>query len=106
METVRIKYKEKEYEYPKGTTLFDIAKDFQKDFSSPIVLALFNGKLREIFHTAEESGRIDFEDLSGHSGHKAYKRSACLLLIKSFYDVIGRESVERLKVERETPNQN
>lgn len=96
---IKLNYRGTEYEYPKGTTYADISKDFQKDYASPIVLALFNGKLREIFHTAEESGRIDFEDLSGHSGHKAYKRSACLLLIKSFYDVIGRESVERLKVE-------
>jgi uridine kinase len=98
-EMIKLNYKGKEYEYPKGTPYAKVAEDFQKDYTYPIVLAVMNGKLRELFHVAEDDGVIDFEDLTGHSGHKAYKRSACLILIKSLYDVIGRESVEKIKIE-------
>ena len=100
MEKVRIRYKEKEYEYPKGTTLFDIAKDFQKDYEYPIVLAVRDYKLKELFHTVKEDTEIQgFETLSDHSGHKAYKRSACMILLKAMYDVVGREKLDKVKVE-------
>ncbi|MBR2186185.1 MAG: nucleoside kinase [Lachnospiraceae bacterium] len=100
MEKVRIRYKEKEYEYPKGTTLYDIAKDFQKDYEYPIVLAVRDYKLKELFHTVKEDTEIQgFETLSDHSGHKAYKRSACMILLKAMYDVVGREKLDKVKVE-------
>ncbi|MBQ6968543.1 MAG: nucleoside kinase [Lachnospiraceae bacterium] len=100
MEKVKIKYKGNEYEYPKGTTLFDIAKDFQKDYQYPIVLAVRDYKLKELFHTVKEDTEIQgFETLSDHSGHKAYKRSACMILLKAMYDVLGREKLDKVKVE-------
>ena len=81
MDKVKVTVKGKEYEYPRGTSLFDIAKDFQKDYEYPIVLAVRDHKLKELFHTVKEDTEIqDFETLSGHSGHKAYKRSACMIL--------------------------
>ena len=40
---------------------------------------------------------VEFEDLTSISGHKAYKRSASLLLIKSLYDVLGGENIYRLQ---------
>ncbi len=100
MADVKITYKGKEYSYPKGTTLFDIAKDFQENYEFPIVLAIRNHKLKELFHTVKEDCVIEeFETLSGHSGHKAYKRSACMILIKSMYDILGFEKLQRVKVE-------
>lgn len=96
---IKINYKGQDYEYPVNTRLSDIAKDFQKDYASAIVLANVDNKLRELFHTINRDCRIDFEDLTGTSAHKAYKRSASLLLIKSFYDVVGRECIERFKVD-------
>ena len=100
MSDVHIKYKGKEYTYPKGTTLFDIAKDFQSEFEHPIVLAIRDHKLKELFHSVKEDCEIqDFETLSGHSGHKAYKRSACMILIKALYNIIGAEKLQRVKVE-------
>lgn len=98
-EMIKVKYKGKVYEYPVHTVLSDAAKDFQKDYDSPIVLALVDNKLRELHHTLDADCTLDFEDLGGHSGHKAYKRSASLLLIKAFYDVVGREAIEKLKIE-------
>ena len=62
MDKVKVKIKGKEYEYPKGTALFDIARDFQKDYEYPIVLAIRNHKLKELFHTVKEDTEIqEFE---------------------------------------------
>lgn len=89
----------RQYSYPAHTKLIDIAADFQKDFDCPIVLAIVDSKLQELFNTVDKDCTVEFETVSGHSGHKAYKRSACLLLIKSFYDVIGKDRIENFKVE-------
>ena len=96
---MKITFRGREYEYPEHTSLKTIAMDFQSEFQSPIVLGKIDNKLKEIFHTVDHDCVLDFEDLSGHAGHKAYKRSASLLLIKSLYDVLGWEHIEKVKVE-------
>ena len=96
---VTVTYRGEKYSYPDGTTLMKVAEDFQKNYDHPIVLAMENNKLRELFHTVEDGSELEFRTLADPSGHKAYKRSMCLLLIKSFYDVVGGERMERFKVE-------
>lgn len=96
---IKVKIGGKEYEYPAGTKLIDIAEDFKDACRYRIVLSKVDNKLKELFHTVNNDCEIEFEDLSGTAGHKAYKRSASLLLIKAFYDVVGRENIERLKVD-------
>ncbi|MCR5237905.1 MAG: nucleoside kinase [Lachnospiraceae bacterium] len=98
-EMIKLRYRGNEYEYPAGTKLSVIAKDFQKDFKSAIVLAKVDNKLKELFHMVTTDCDIDFEDLTSTSGHKAYKRSASLLLIKSLYDVIGSGNVSKFIVD-------
>lgn len=87
------------YKYPQHTKLIDIAADFKDEQDAPAVLAIVDSKLLELHNTIEKDCSIEFETLKGHSGHKAYKRSACLLMIKSFYDVIGKENIKYIKVE-------
>lgn len=87
------------YKYPQHTKLIDIAADFNDEQDAPAVLAIVDSKLLELHNTIEKDCSIEFETLKGHSGHKAYKRSACLLMIKSFYDVIGKENIKYIKVE-------
>ena len=77
-----VKWRGKEYSFDKGITYKEVAKTFQEHYEYDIVLALVNNKLRELHHTLKEDCEIEFETLTGHSGHKAYKRSCCLLLIK------------------------
>ncbi len=94
-----VTYKDKEYRYPENTTYLKIAEDFKADYDADIVLAVVNDKLQELFHTLKEDCVISFETTKGVSGHKAYKRSACLLLITALYDVVGKENIEFFRVE-------
>ena len=98
-EMVKVIHRGKEYEYPVGTKYSEIAKDFQSEYDYEIVLANVNDKLRELFHVIHDDCRIEFEDLTGASAHKAYKRSASLLLIKAFYDIVGKENIAGFKVD-------
>lgn len=98
-EMVKVTVGERTREYPAGTKLKDIAEDFKDTCASTIVLAKIDNKLKELFHSVSSDCTIEFEDLTSTSGHKAYKRSASLLMIKAFYDVVGRDNIERLKVD-------
>lgn len=86
-------------EYKDGVTYGIIAKDVQKNYDAAIVLAKADYKLHELYKSVKDGSNITFETLKGNSGHKSYKRSACLLMIKSIYDVVGREKIEKIKVE-------
>lgn len=80
-------------------TYLDLAEKVQKNYSHRIVLAWENGKLRELFRPVKDGAEITFETLSGVSGHKTYKRSACMLFLKAACDVAGAEKIERMKIE-------
>lgn len=90
----------KKCEYRDGITYKEIAADFAKEADSAIVLALIDGcYLKELFKCAKPEENISFLTLSSTQGHKAYKRSACMLMIKAMHDVIGEEKIKRIKVE-------
>ena len=96
---MKIFVNEKEYDYPSGITYSELAKDFEKDYDSDIILAIEGVKYRELFRPVKEGEHISFEPLTGIAGHKSYKRSACMLMLKAFYDVIDNSLIDRVKVE-------
>ncbi|MBO6133553.1 MAG: nucleoside kinase [Lachnospiraceae bacterium] len=93
-----ITYRGEQYSYPRGISYMEIAEEFQKNYDYPIVLARVNNKLKELFHVADGDIELEFETIDGHIGHKTYKRGVCMLFLKSFYDVVGRDKVEKLKI--------
>ena len=85
--------------YPKGITFEKIAEDYQAQYGNMIALVLENGKIRELIKTANKDCEISFLTLKDNIGHKAYVRTALMTLIKSVYDVLGRDKVQKVKVE-------
>ena len=53
----------------------------------------------ELMKTLTRDCELQFVTLKNSAGHKAYVRTAIMLLIKALYDVEPRENVERIKVE-------
>lgn len=88
----------KEREYPYGTTYAEIVKEYEGTTEFPIVLVIVNGKLRELHKTLKKDCTVEFITLKDDMGHKAYKRSASLVLLKAVYDVVDSEKLEKVIV--------
>lgn len=97
MITVTIAGEAKQYE--KGTTYETIAEEYQKRYDDTIALVIVDGKIRELMKKAEKDCELQFITLKNSAGHKAYVRTAIMMLIKALYDVEPRENVEKIKVE-------
>ncbi|MGC8611498.1 MAG: nucleoside kinase [Athalassotoga sp.] len=66
-------------EYPKGTVIEGIAKEYQKFYFSKIVASLFNNDIRELSKTLERDGTLDFIDLTSEDGVRIYQRGLMFL---------------------------
>lgn len=74
-------------EYPKGTKIIEIAKEFQPVDDYPIILSEYNNKLKELNSPLVEDGELKFLTTANKNGRKTYRRSVVLLLQKAVYDV-------------------
>ncbi|MCR4740987.1 MAG: nucleoside kinase [Lachnospiraceae bacterium] len=98
-EKVRVTVGDVEKEYEKGTTYEEIAKDFQSGYDHRIILAYADGKLNELIKKVKKDCNISFVTLIDQIGYQTYKRSACLILVKAFSDVVGEDKIKKFKIE-------
>lgn len=89
MANIKIKHKDEQYEYEKGTTLLDIAKDFKKDYESEIIAALVNNRLVSLETKMIRSGNVEFLDATNPLGNRTYVRGLYFLFIKAVKDVLN-----------------
>lgn len=94
-----VKFLNESREYPDGTTYETVVSEFQKDYDDTIALVMSNGKIRELFKRVSGDCQVSPITLSDSIGHKSYCRSAIMLMMKAFDDVLGRENIEKIKVE-------
>lgn len=85
-------------EWPKGTTLMEIAEKYQKDYTHDIILAKSGGRLLELAKTVNKDIAITFVTTAEGSGHKTYDRGVTLLMLKAFYDVAERDKIKNVFV--------
>lgn len=97
-ETYHVQIQDEIREYPAGTTYRQIAEEYQKDYAYDIILAYVNGKLQELHKTLECDCRMEFETTAGNIGHKTYKRSMSLMLVKAVYDVAHHENIDKVRI--------
>lgn len=88
----------KKREVPGGTTYLELAREYQKNYPHEIILALENGKMRELFRKVKDESVVEFLTTGHQDGHKTYKRSGVLIMLKAIYDVAGMEAVSGIKV--------
>ncbi len=94
-----IKVNGKPFECAPGTTYLSLAKNFKDEYDAPIVLAVENRKYRELFRPVKADAEISFETVRDPAGNKSYKRSACMLMLKAFYDCVDAKLIDRVKIE-------
>lgn len=83
-------------EYPVGTSYGEIVEKYQEGQEAPIILVTVNGKLRELHKKVKRDCTVDFVTTTDNIGHKTYKRSACLILLKAIYDVAGKGDIDKV----------
>ena len=85
-------------EYPEGTTWLEVAGEYQHFYENDILLVRVNGKLQEL-HKHVRDCSLTFITARDKPGMSAYQRSASLLMLKAFYDVVGAERVRKVSVD-------
>ena len=91
-------------EYPLDTSLLDISKEYQDSYDADIILAFVNGKLQELFKTVKKDCTVSFVTTAESPGRKTYIRGMILLMLKSFYHVIGSENIKKVTVDYSISN--
>ena len=88
-----------DHAYPSGTPYRAVAADFQDRYPWDILLVNRDGKLCELHKTLDRDCSLKMVTAQDKPGIQTYERSAVFLMLKAFYDVVGRENVERISVE-------
>ncbi|NLM51495.1 MAG: nucleoside kinase [Firmicutes bacterium] len=64
-----------------GRSLLEISKEVQKHYSTPIVAAIINNKIKDLTYIPQEPSVVEFLDLGTKEGARIYQRSLTFLLI-------------------------
>lgn len=96
---VKVKIQENVYEFLEGTTFLEIAEQFQKEYDADIVLVKEDGRLRELHNSVKEDCTLTFVTTRDKEGIMTYQRSATLLMLRAFYDVVGAEHIQKVEVD-------
>lgn len=97
MVTVKINGKERLVE--DGVQYELIAEEYQNECTSQIALVVVDGKIQELMKRVNHDCELEFLTYEDVIGHKAYVRSAIMLMMKAIKDVAGMEAAVNVKVE-------
>lgn len=86
-------------EYEEGTRLLEVAEEFQPQFAHDILLAKVDGKLQELHKKVKQGREIRFLTAKDKPGMQTYQRSATLLLLKAFYEIVGSEHIKKISMD-------
>ncbi|MEE1031333.1 MAG: nucleoside kinase [Ruminococcus sp.] len=82
--------------YPEGIPYGEIVKEFEQEFTYPVVLVMVDGKLRELHKRLKGNCCISCVTAAESIGHKTYKRSMNFLLLKAIYKIAGAENIRKV----------
>ncbi len=81
-----------------GTTLLELAKQYQSREQHDIVMAYMDTKLCELMKPVQDGCQIHFLTTADEIGFQSYKRSATLLMLKAIDDVMGHAEKFQVRV--------
>ena len=93
MNTIKVKYKDIYIEnIVPGTTLYEISKCAEKDFTFPIVGARVNNQSVDLNTTVLNNCEVEFFDRSSNEGNRIYGRTLEFLVIVAAKDFLGNKT--------------
>lgn len=90
-ETIKVSYHNKQYEYPKDISLFEMSKSFQAEYKYDIIVAKVNNDILPLSYKLATDCNVDFYDLSSFVGNRVYEKTAILILVKAAKDVLNKD---------------
>ena len=75
-----------------GTTFGDLAKEFQGEFPSAILLAKQGNSIKELDYEIRDAGDITFLDVTSEEGMRVDNRGVSFLLVKAARDILGENA--------------
>ncbi len=78
-------------EYPKGTTLYEVAKDFQNHYNYPILIAKVDNEICDLSKNLDRKSVVDFYDRSSIVGNSVYGCSVQFLMLLAVHKLFGDE---------------
>ena len=82
----------KEIQIQEGATFGDLAKEFQGEFPSAILLAKQGNSIKELDYEIKDAGDITFLDVTSEEGMRVYHRGVSFLLVKAARDILGENA--------------
>ena len=80
-------------EYPAGTTYREITRDWEDLVEGqPLLVREGNNRLHELDKPLRHDCSLEFITLQDKVGKETYKRSLCLMMLKAFENVLGKEN--------------
>ena len=96
---VSVKINGQERLFEDGVQYELIAEEYQNECTSQIALVVVDGKIQELMKRVNHDCELEFLTSEDVIGHKAYVRSAVMLMMKAIKDVAGMEAAVNVKVD-------
>lgn len=91
-EDIKVNVMGKNRTIKKGTTLYALSKEYQKDFSYRILLARVNGSYKELSEKIMNSCEIIFYDLTDRMANRAYVNGLVYLVLYAVKELYGENA--------------
>ena len=85
--------------YDDNITFKQIADEVQSEYDNEIMLAIDNGKLKELSKKPEPDSDVTFVTRRDANGRRTYERTAIFVMIKAVRDICGDDITKKVKVE-------
>ena len=79
----------------RGILLLELAEKCKHLKAAPIILAVVNGELRELFHEVPPNASVRFITTEEAAGRDTYRRSCSMLFYAALERVAGRKNISR-----------
>lgn len=92
IETMEVTISGKKYKLSQGMTLEEIAKEFQKDYTYPILVARVNNRLKELTEVITDDADIKFYDLTSREGNRVHISGLTYMILYTVKKLYGEDA--------------
>ena len=90
--TIEVTVNNRKHQYNKDTTLEEIAKDYQKHYKFPILLAKVDNRIKELNSVVKDKANITFLDLTTREGNRCHVNGIKYIMIYAIKKLYGNKA--------------